>query len=56
MYIKIEYYMNILTVYVSDGSTQKPSYEICIRAENIYLHNNGYFGISAATGGLTGTF
>ena len=27
-------------------------YEVCMRAENVVLPQNGYFGISAATGGL----
>lgn len=55
MHIKIEYFKNILTVYLSDGLTQQPRYEICLRVENIFLPRNGYFGISAATGGLAGT-
>ncbi len=29
-------------------------YELCMRQENVYLPKNGYFGISAATGGLAG--
>lgn len=27
-------------------------YEICMRAENVYLPSSGHFGVSAATGGL----
>lgn len=27
-------------------------YEVCLRAENVILPKNGYFGVSAATGGL----
>ena len=27
-------------------------YELCLRAENVFLPAEGYFGISAATGGL----
>lgn len=27
-------------------------YEMCFRAENVILPKNGYFGVSAATGGL----
>lgn len=27
-------------------------YEMCLRAENVHLPKNGYFGLSAATGGL----
>lgn len=37
---------------MSDGLTAIPRYEACIRAENVFLPRNGYFGVSAATGGL----
>lgn len=50
---RIEYYKNTLTVLFHNGMTQNPDeYELCLRAENVYLPANGYFGISAATGGL----
>lgn len=29
-------------------------YEICFRQENVFLPSRGYFGLSAATGGLAG--
>uniref|UniRef100_A0A914ZE35 L-type lectin-like domain-containing protein n=1 Tax=Panagrolaimus superbus TaxID=310955 RepID=A0A914ZE35_9BILA len=32
--------------------TQQHRYELCLRAENIFLPRNGYFGVSAATGAL----
>ncbi|CAJ0962931.1 unnamed protein product, partial [Mesorhabditis belari] len=50
--VRIEYFKNVLTVHVDDGMSQVPRYELCIRAENIFLPRNGYFGASAATGGL----
>ncbi|EYB85583.1 hypothetical protein Y032_0295g1650 [Ancylostoma ceylanicum] len=50
--LRIEYLKNVLTVYVDDGMQQTPRYELCIRAENIFLPRNGHFGMSAATGGL----
>uniref|UniRef100_F1L312 Protein ERGIC-53 n=2 Tax=Ascaris TaxID=6251 RepID=F1L312_ASCSU len=50
--VRIEYLRNVLTVMMSDGMQAAPRYEICIRAENIFLPKNGFFGISAATGGL----
>ncbi|TKR95182.1 hypothetical protein L596_009384 [Steinernema carpocapsae] len=50
--VKVSYYKNVLTVLMHDGMTAQPRYELCIRAENIFLPRNGYFGISAATGGL----
>ncbi|PAV78272.1 hypothetical protein WR25_17668 [Diploscapter pachys] len=50
--IRIEYMKNVLTVHIDDGMQQQPRYELCMRAENIFLPRNGYFGVSAATGGL----
>ncbi|VDK43452.1 unnamed protein product [Anisakis simplex] len=51
--VKIEYLRNVLTVMMSDGSTlREPRYELCLRADNVFLPKNGFFGISAATGGL----
>uniref|UniRef100_A0A915Q6G0 L-type lectin-like domain-containing protein n=1 Tax=Setaria digitata TaxID=48799 RepID=A0A915Q6G0_9BILA len=50
--LKIEYAHNVLIVSLSDGLQASPRYELCIRSENIFLPKNGYFGISAATGGL----
>ncbi|KAJ3647722.1 hypothetical protein Zmor_019584 [Zophobas morio] len=50
---KIEYYQNILTVLFHNGMTNnEQDYEVCLRAENVVLPKNGYFGVSAATGGL----
>lgn len=50
---RIEYYNNILTVLFHSGMTNnEQEYEMCLRAENVFLPKNGYFGVSAATGGL----
>ncbi|XP_066589182.1 protein ERGIC-53 [Prorops nasuta] len=50
---KIEYYQNTLTLLFHNGMTNSDQdYETCFRAENVYLPKNGYFGVSAATGGL----
>lgn len=50
---RIEYYNNVLTVQFHSGMTNnEQDYEMCLRAENVVLPKNGYFGISAATGGL----
>lgn len=50
---RIEYYQNTLTVLFNNGMTQNTEeYEMCLRAEGVVLPPNGYFGISAATGGL----
>ncbi|KAE8752669.1 ergic-53 [Frankliniella occidentalis] len=50
---RIEYYRNTLTVLFHSGMTASDQeYEMCLRAENVHLPKNGYFGVSAATGGL----
>ena len=50
---KIEYYKNILTVLFHNGmSNNERDFEVCMRVENVFLPKNGYFGVSAATGGL----
>ncbi|CAG0919605.1 unnamed protein product [Notodromas monacha] len=50
---KIEYLRNVLTVQIHNGITNNPNdYEMCFRAENVHLPPSGYFGVSAATGGL----
>lgn len=51
--VRIEYYQNVLTVLFHSGMTNNDQdYEMCLRAENVVLPKTGYFGISAATGGL----
>ncbi|VDM59818.1 unnamed protein product [Angiostrongylus costaricensis] len=50
--LRIEYLKNVLTIHVDDGMQPTPTYEACIRIENIHLPRNGHFGVSAATGGL----
>jgi lectin, mannose-binding 1 len=50
---RIEYYQNVLTVLFHNGMTNNDQdYEMCLRAENVILPKSGYFGMSAATGGL----
>ncbi|KMQ87701.1 protein ergic-53 [Lasius niger] len=50
---RIEYYKNTLTVLFHNGMTNSDQdYEACFRIDNIKLPKNGYFGVSAATGGL----
>ncbi|KAJ8912854.1 hypothetical protein NQ315_007986 [Exocentrus adspersus] len=50
---KIEYYQNTLTILFHNGMTNNDNdYEICMHIENVVLPKGGYFGISAATGGL----
>lgn len=50
---RIQYYMNTLTVWFHNGMTNnEQDIEVCLRVENIYLPKEGYFGVSAATGGL----
>lgn len=50
---RIEYYNNVLTVLFHNGMTNNnDDYEMCLRADGVQLPKNGYFGLSAATGGL----
>ena len=35
-------------------SEKSDDYELCMRAENVKLPKSGYFGVTAATGGLAG--
>ncbi|XP_023226933.1 protein ERGIC-53-like [Centruroides sculpturatus] len=50
---KIEYYRNVLSILFHAGnSNNDDDYEMCMRVENVFLPQFGYFGISAATGGL----
>jgi len=50
---KIEFFKNTLTLLFHNGmSNNDKDFEVCLRAENVVLPKNGYFGISAATGGL----
>lgn len=50
---KIQYYMNTLTVWFHNGMTNnEQDIEVCLRVENVFLPTEGYFGVSAATGGL----
>lgn len=50
---KIEYYQNTLTLLFHNGmSNNEKDFEMCVRAENVVLPKYGFFGVSAATGGL----
>nr|CAD7426623.1 unnamed protein product [Timema monikensis] len=50
---KIEYFQNTLTLLFHNGMTSNDQdFEVCMRAENVYLPKSGHFGLSAATGGL----
>ena len=53
MRAKIEYFKNTLTDHIHNAISKNEKHcEKCIRAENVVLPKNGYFGVSAATGGL----
>lgn len=46
----------ILQVLINNGFTpDKEDYEFCAKVEDMSLPSQGYFGISAATGGLAGS-
>lgn len=50
---KIEYYQNTFSVMFHNGmSNNEQDYEMCFRVENVVLPKHGYFGVTAATGGL----
>ncbi|XP_074546441.1 protein ERGIC-53 [Halichoeres trimaculatus] len=50
---KITYYKKTLTVMLNNGFTpDKEDYEFCTKVDNMIIPNEGFFGISAATGGL----
>ncbi|CAN9504282.1 unnamed protein product [Ophioblennius macclurei] len=50
---KISYYKQTLTVMINNGFTpDKNDYEFCTKVDNMIVPAQGFFGISAATGGL----
>ena len=51
--MRVTYLNNVLTLEIHNGITNSDKdFELCFRAENVILPENGYFGLSAATGGL----
>lgn len=52
---RITYLKNTVTVSIANGVLKTPQdndYELCFKVDNVFLPKNGYFGLSAATGGL----
>ncbi|XP_070599600.1 protein ERGIC-53 [Erythrolamprus reginae] len=50
---KVIYYQKTLSILINNGFTpDREDYEFCAKVENMVLPPQGYFGISAATGGL----
>merc|ERR1712110_844123 len=50
---RITYYQNTLTVLFHNGmSNNEKDFEVCMNVENVHLPKSGFFGVSAATGGL----
>jgi len=50
---RITYYQNKLTVLFHNGmSNNEKDFEVCMNVENVFLPSTGFFGVSAATGGL----
>ena len=37
-------------------SNNEKDFEVCMNVENVHLPKSGFFGVSAATGGLAGLF
>lgn len=54
--MRIEYFNDIFTISMTNGMFAKEPLEICLRTENIILPKGGFFGLSAATGGVAGNF
>ncbi|XP_066255407.1 protein ERGIC-53 [Euwallacea similis] len=51
--VRVNYHLNVLTLMFHNGmSNNDQDFEMCFRVENVVLPKNGYFGVSAATGGL----
>ena len=50
--VKIEYIKKVLTVSISNGLSEEDDFDLCFKVENVILPQTGYFGVSAATGGL----
>lgn len=50
-----KFFFLFLQVWFQDGEDNKTeNYNRCFKNDGIYLPPTGYFGISAATGGLSG--
>ncbi|XP_077353460.1 protein ERGIC-53 [Festucalex cinctus] len=50
---KVRYYKKTLTVMINNGFTpDKEDFEFCTKVENMIIPAEGYFGVSAATGGV----
>merc|ERR1712141_943320 len=50
---RITYYQNTLTLLFHNGmSNNEKDFEVCMNVENVHLPQSGFFGVSAATGGL----
>jgi len=53
----VVYWADAVQVSMHNGLTNtRDDFELCVRAENVELPRSGYFGVSAATGALAGTF
>lgn len=50
---RMTYYQNTFTLLFHNGmSNNEKDFEVCMSVENVHLPQSGFFGISAATGGL----
>ncbi|XP_068608836.1 protein ERGIC-53 [Brachionichthys hirsutus] len=50
---RITYYRKTLTVMINNGFTpDKDDYELCTKVDDMVVPGDGFFGLSAATGGL----
>jgi mannose-binding lectin 1 len=52
--LKVIYIKNSLEVFINEGNTNSSeNYDLCVKIPTVTLPPTGYFGISAATGGLS---
>ena len=55
LFILLFHYHYRYQVFFHNGMSDKSEdYELCMRAESVHLPKEGFFGVTAATGGLAG--
>ena len=52
----LTFWVGLQVLFHSGMTNNDHDFEMCLRAENVILPKFGHFGLSAATGGLAGTF
>ena len=52
----LTFWVGLQVLFHSGMTNSEQDFEMCLRVENVILPKFGHFGLSAATGGLAGTF